>query len=93
MARERRAGRAWIALAAALCVGAAAPVGAAAAEVESFELPSPLVDTATPGGELPGGRTVPKVNVVLPDDYDPRRSAQMPYQSHSQVRIWRISIA
>lgn len=38
-------------------------------KLESFELPSPLVDTSTPGGTLADGRTVPKVNVLLPDGY------------------------
>lgn len=41
-----------------------------AQRLETFELPSPLVDTSTPGALLPGGRTVPKVNVLLPDGYD-----------------------
>jgi S-formylglutathione hydrolase FrmB len=49
-----------------LCVGSAA-----ASELETFDLASPRVDTAVPGGTLPGGRTVPKVNVLLPDGYDP----------------------
>jgi S-formylglutathione hydrolase FrmB len=43
---------------------------AAASELQSFELPSPLVDTSTQGGKLAFGRTVPKVNVLLPDGYD-----------------------
>jgi len=45
------------------------------ARFESFELPSPLVDPTTPGAELENGRTVPKVNVLLPAGYDehPRR--------------------
>ncbi len=38
--------------------------------LESFELPSPLIDTSSPGALLPGGRTVPKVNVLLPAGYD-----------------------
>ncbi|HET6829981.1 MAG TPA: alpha/beta hydrolase-fold protein [Solirubrobacterales bacterium] len=47
-----------------------APAVAAASRLESFELPSRHVDPATPGGELPDDRTVPKVNVLLPDGYD-----------------------
>jgi S-formylglutathione hydrolase FrmB len=58
-------------LAAALCVLALAPASAAAATLESFELPSPLVDTSSPGGQLRDGRALPKVNVLLPDGYDP----------------------
>jgi S-formylglutathione hydrolase FrmB len=62
----------------ALAVGMVVPAGEAAAEqpqrLESFELPSPLVDTSTPGGRLPDGRTVPKVNVLLPEGYDPNRA-------------------
>jgi S-formylglutathione hydrolase FrmB len=46
-----------------------APAGATAARTESFELPSRLVDTSSPGGQLPDGRAVPKVNVRLPDGY------------------------
>ena len=43
--------------------------------IESWTLPSPLVDTRSPGGRLADGRTVPKVNVLLPAGYDnhPRR--------------------
>jgi S-formylglutathione hydrolase FrmB len=59
------------ALAVALCFLALAPASAAASELESFELPSRLVDTSSPGGQLRDGRTVPKVNVLLPDGYDP----------------------
>jgi S-formylglutathione hydrolase FrmB len=47
-----------------------APASASAAKLESFKLPSRLVDTSSPGGQLPDGRTVPKVNVLLPDGYD-----------------------
>jgi S-formylglutathione hydrolase FrmB len=50
-------------------VFALAPATAAAAKVKTFELPSPLVDTTTPGGDLEDGRTVPKVHVLLPDGY------------------------
>jgi S-formylglutathione hydrolase FrmB len=46
---------------------AQAPAGAD--ELRSFELPSALVDTSTPGGKLASGRTIPKVNVLLPDGY------------------------
>jgi len=53
----------------ALAALALLPASAGAAKVESFELPTPLVDTSTPGGKLSGGRTVPKVNVLLPDGY------------------------
>jgi S-formylglutathione hydrolase FrmB len=46
-----------------------APMAAPAAELQTFELPSELVDTSTPGGVLEDGRTVPKVHVLLPDGY------------------------
>jgi S-formylglutathione hydrolase FrmB len=49
---------------------ALAPTQAAASELQSFELPSSLVDPASPGGKLADGRTKPKVNVLLPDGYD-----------------------
>lgn len=62
--------RARLSLTAALCVLALAPASAAAAKLESFELPSRLVDPATGGGQLTDDRTVPKVNVQLPDGYD-----------------------
>ncbi|MEA2125698.1 MAG: diacylglycerol O-acyltransferase / trehalose O-mycolyltransferase [Solirubrobacteraceae bacterium] len=51
----------------------AAPAVAAAAKVETFELPSPLVDTSSPGGRLEKDRTVPKVHVLLPDGYSAKR--------------------
>jgi S-formylglutathione hydrolase FrmB len=66
------------AAATALILLALAPASASAAKLESFELPSPLVDTSTPGGELPPGRTVPKVNVLLPDGYDARSKRGYP---------------
>lgn len=69
--------RVLCALALAVGTTALAPTGTAVADqsgpaqrLETFELPSPLVDTSTPGALLPGGRTVPKVNVLLPDGYD-----------------------
>jgi S-formylglutathione hydrolase FrmB len=51
---------------------------AAAGELRSFELPSARVDTSTPGGKLADGRTVPKVNVLLPDGYDARSNRRYP---------------
>ena len=48
----------------------AAGAGPSPARVETFELPSPLVDTSTVGGELWDGRTDLKVNVLLPAGYD-----------------------
>jgi diacylglycerol O-acyltransferase / trehalose O-mycolyltransferase / mycolyltransferase Ag85 len=80
----RRTGRAGGTLVRTLCALtltlvtiSIAPAGNALADepapaqrLETFELPSPLVDTSTPGALLPGGRTVPKVNVLLPDGYD-----------------------
>lgn len=67
--------RTLCALALAVATTVFAPVGSAVADesaqrLESFELPSPLIDTSTPGALLPGGRTVPKVNVLLPAGYD-----------------------
>jgi S-formylglutathione hydrolase FrmB len=65
----RRRRRARFILALALSLTALWPVGASASEFRTFDLPSPLVDTSTAGGTLPSGRTVPKVNVLLPDGY------------------------
>jgi S-formylglutathione hydrolase FrmB len=69
--------RTLCALALAVATTATVPAGTAVADepgpaqrLETFELPSQLVDTSTPGALLPGGRTVPKVNVLLPDGYD-----------------------
>lgn len=53
------------------------PASAAASKLESLELPSRLVDASAPGAELPSGRTVPKVHVLLPDGY--RRRGQRAY--------------
>lgn len=61
--------RVRLTLIAALCLLVLAPASAAAAKLESFELPSPLVGASSPGGQLDDGRTVPKVNVLLPDGY------------------------
>lgn len=63
----RRAGR--LLVIAALSVLALAPVAAAGAELQTFELPSELVDASTPGGTLEDGRTVQKVHVLLPGGY------------------------
>lgn len=70
-------GRILCALALAVVATTVAPAGVAAAgtpgagqRLETFELPSPLIDTSATGAHLPGGRTVPKVNVLLPDGYD-----------------------
>lgn len=57
---------------------ALAPATAGAAKLRSFELPSALVDTSTRGGKLEAGRTVPKVNVLLPDGYDARSKRGYP---------------
>jgi S-formylglutathione hydrolase FrmB len=62
----------------ALGLLALAPAPAVAAKLRSFELPSRLVDTSTPGGKLPTGRTVPKVNIFLPDRYDARSKRGYP---------------
>jgi S-formylglutathione hydrolase FrmB len=51
---------------------------ASASELKTFELPSRLVDTSTPGGDLEHGRMVPKVHVLLPDGYDADRSRGYP---------------
>ncbi len=45
------------------------PVTAPGAELQTFELPSALVDPSTPGGTLEANRAVPKVHVLLPDGY------------------------
>jgi S-formylglutathione hydrolase FrmB len=62
----------------ALALLALAPAPAVAAKLQSFDLPSSLVDTSTPGGKLDSGRTVPKVNVLLPDGYDARSKRGYP---------------
>ena len=49
-----------------------------AARLESFEMPGPPVDPTLPGGRLPGRRTVPKVNVLLPAGYDTSPGARYP---------------
>lgn len=70
------------ALALAATTVAVVPAGTAVAEsaqrLESFELASPLIDTSAPGALLPGGRTVPKVNVLLPAGYDTHRDRAYP---------------
>lgn len=66
---RRLRGRSWL-LAIALGSLALATSTATAAELQTFDLPSPLVDTTTPGGRLEQGRTIPKVHVLLPDGYD-----------------------
>jgi diacylglycerol O-acyltransferase / trehalose O-mycolyltransferase / mycolyltransferase Ag85 len=60
----------WLAVIVTLGLAALAPASAEAARLQTFELPSKLVDTSTPGGVLPSKRTVPKVNVLLPDGYN-----------------------
>ena len=70
MEAVRRPTLALLTLIAALCCVVLAPASAGAAKLKSFELSSRLVDTSTPGGQLRDGRTVPKVNVLLPDRYD-----------------------
>src|SRR5262245_6251636 len=61
--------RTRLTIAVALALPALAPAVVAAAELHTFELPSALVDTSTPGGTLEDGRTVPKVHVLLPNEY------------------------
>lgn len=75
--RRARVARALCTAALAIGMTALVPAGAAAADqpktaqrLDTFELPSPLIDTSTTGGKLPKGRTVPKVNVLLPEGYD-----------------------
>jgi S-formylglutathione hydrolase FrmB len=53
----------------ALILVTLAPIAARGAELQTFELPSALVDPSTPGGTLEDRRTVPKVHVLLPDGY------------------------
>jgi S-formylglutathione hydrolase FrmB len=74
----RRRWRVPLALALALSLFALWPVGASASRLQSFDLPSPLVDTSGPGGALTDGRTVPKVNVLLPDGYKPHGKRRYP---------------
>lgn len=68
----------WLAplLAGLVAVGGLAPAPARAAEepsaarVETFDVPTPLVDPASPGGVLEKRRANPRVNVLLPEGYD-----------------------
>jgi S-formylglutathione hydrolase FrmB len=69
MGEDQPAPRLRLSIVVALCLLTLAPAPALAAKLRSFELPSELVDTSTPGGKLESGRTVPKVNVLLPDGY------------------------
>jgi S-formylglutathione hydrolase FrmB len=62
--------RARLTILVALTAVALGTGSAAASELRSFELPSALVDASTPGGRLADGRTVPKVNVLLPDGFE-----------------------
>jgi S-formylglutathione hydrolase FrmB len=56
--------------AAAFASGDDARTGApAAAKLQTFRLPSALVDPSTPGGNLPDGQAVPKLHVLLPRGY------------------------
>lgn len=48
------------------------------AVLETFELASPLIDTATVGGHLEKDRTVPLVHVLLPPGYDERPDERWP---------------
>jgi S-formylglutathione hydrolase FrmB len=73
-----RSMRARLTLIAVVCFPALTPASAQAAKLEGFELPSPLVDTSSAGGQLSDGRTVPKVNVLLPDGYDARSKRGYP---------------
>ena len=61
-----------------LALLALAPASASASKLDTFELPSALVDTSSPGGQLPSDRSVPKVNVLLPDGYKQRGKSRYP---------------
>jgi S-formylglutathione hydrolase FrmB len=50
----------------------------ASARLETFELPSRLVDPSSPGGALEDGRTAPKVHVLLPAGYDDHPERRYP---------------
>jgi S-formylglutathione hydrolase FrmB len=74
----RRRARLRVVLTLLLAVGAcvvapsratATPQEDALPNLETFELPSPLVDTTTPGGLLEHRRPAPKVHVLLPAGY------------------------
>ncbi len=65
-----------IVMAVALLGGA--PAHVVGAELQTFELPSALIDTATTGGRLEAARTVPKVHVLLPDGYRPNSKRGYP---------------
>ena len=63
---------------------AAAPAAAAPAAVDSgptletFELPSPLVDPSSPGGVLERRRAAPRIHVLLPAGYAEHREQRYP---------------
>jgi S-formylglutathione hydrolase FrmB len=76
--RGERKGALLAALVALGLLAIASPASAAASKLETFELPSPLVDRSSPGAELASGRTVPKVNVLVPDGYKRRAKRRYP---------------
>ncbi len=65
-----------------LCLGALVVVPARAAGPEptlhTFEVPTDLVDPATPGGRLEARRTAPRVHVLLPAGYDEHPDRRYP---------------
>ena len=68
--------RRWLVVATVMALSAVVVVPArasgpqpATATLETFALPSPLIDPATPGGKLEAGRTSPRVHVLLPPGY------------------------
>ena len=65
------------ALIAVLLACTAAPA-AAADTLQTFDLPSPGIDTAKPGGTLEKRRAAPRIHVQLPDGYDARASSGYP---------------
>lgn len=66
------------ALAVALGLLALVPAGAAASQLQTFALPSALVDPSSHGGVLERNRTAPRIHVLLPDGYDPKSKQGYP---------------
>ena len=81
MGGDRR--RTWFLVVAVMALGALVGVPPEAratgpATLETFELPSPLIDPSTPGGKLEAGRTSPRIHVLLPPGYDEHPDRRYP---------------
>ncbi len=66
------------ALVLSLTLLALAPACASAGELQTFSLPSPLIDASAPGAVLEKNRKAPRLHVLLPDGYDARSKEGYP---------------